>query len=204
MKIKTRCSILTGLAVSLLITTITHAADKKDQPMSEEMQAVMAKVQTAATPSAGHEILKGMEGNWDVTARTWMKPGDKPEPSTGTSAVSWVLDGRFLKQEYKGDFAGQPFNGIGYDGYDNVTKEYVSTWIDSMSTGIVQGSGQYDAATKSIKQNGTFSCPIAGKKLTYRSELKMVNKDKHIFSMFVNDPNGKEFKSMELTYHRAK
>ncbi len=184
----------------------TKAAEKKPE-MSEEMQAKMAKAKEAGTPGAGHEVLKPLAGNWTVTTRSWMKPGEKkPQLSTGSSTMTWVLDGRYLRHDFKGNFFGQPYEGLGYIGYDNVKKEYVSLWMDNFSTGLHQSSGQYDPATKTISETGSFSCPVTGEKnMWFRDEWKFVNNDKAIYSMFIKDPeSGKEFKSMEIVYTRVK
>jgi hypothetical protein len=194
-----------GFALSLFFAVSAQGADKKPA-MSEEMQAMMAKAKEAGTPGAEHAILKPLEGSWNVTGRSWMKPTEKkPTMSSGTSTLSWVMGGRFLKQEYKGDMMGQPFEGLGYMGYDKVKKEYVSVWMDSMATGLFEGSGSYDATTKTVGETGNFSCPVTGDKdMWYRSDWKMVDNDTNVFTMYMKDPNGKEFKSMELTYKRAK
>ncbi len=204
MKPKKFASIAFGLLVSLFLVVSAQAGEKKGQ-MSEEMQAQMAKAKEAGTPGAEHAVLKALEGNWTTSTRSWMKPGEKAIASSGSSSMGWVVDGRFLKQEFKGDWMGQPFAGLGYLGYDKVKKEYVSVWMDSMSTGMFQGSGQYDAATKTLTEGGTFSCPVTGEKdMWYRSEWKIVTDEKNIFSMYMKDPAGKEFKSMEILYKRAK
>ncbi len=204
MNSKTLVSMAVGFAVMVLLVAPTQAAGKKGE-MDPEMQAMMAKAKERGTPGADHAVLKPLEGEWTVTIRHWMKPGKKHEKSIGTSSNSWILDGRFLKQKYKGEWAGQPFEGMGFMGYDNVRKEYVSVWMDSMSTGIMQGSGQYDPTTRTIKSSGTFSCPLTGEKnMWYRDELKIVNDNKVIMNMYVKDPEGKEFRSMELVYKRVK
>jgi hypothetical protein len=193
-----------GLALSLLVLAPLNAADKKADSKAE-MEAMMAKAKEAGTPGAGHEVLKTLAGDWTVTSRAWM-PGDKkPQQSAGTSTLAWVLDGRFLRQDFKGNWGGQPFEGLGFLGYDNVKKEYVSTWMDSMSTGIAQAAGQYDAATKTIKDQGSFSCPLTGEKNTpFRAEWKIVDANNMVYNMFAKGPDGKEFQSMELKYKRAK
>jgi hypothetical protein len=77
--------------------------------------------------------------------------------------------------------------------------------MDNMSTGMFEGSGQYDAAGKAITQTGTFSCPFTGEKdMWYRSEWKIINKDKNVLSMYRKGPDGKEFRSMEIVYKRTK
>jgi hypothetical protein len=201
MKIKT---LGLGLAVTFLLAAPVQAADKKAQE-AEEMQAMMAKAKEFGTPGAEHEILKPLEGNWTAASRFWMKPGDKEQKSSGTSSMSWTMGGRFLKQEFKGDWMGQAFEGLGYLGYDKMKKEYVSVWMDNMATGMFQGTGQYDAATKTLTESGNFSCPATGEKdMWFRTEWKIVNNDKNIYSMYMKDPAGKEFKSMEIVYKRAK
>lgn len=193
-----------ALTLALLVGATIHAAEKDKKAQADaEMQAMMAKAKEAGTPGAGHEVLKSFEGEWTVTSKSWMKPGDKPQQSAGTSSFSWVLGGRFLKQDFKGNWGGEDFTGLGYVGYDNVKKEYVSAWMDSMSTGIAQAKGQYDAATKTITDQGSFSCPIKGT-VNFRSEWKILDKDKFSFSMYMPDPSGKEFRSMEMLYKRAK
>lgn len=201
MKIKKILTPFIGLSLTLTLALPALAAESAPDA---EMQANMAKMQAAATPGSGHEVLKDLEGQWTVTSRSWMKPGDKPKASQGSSTMSWVLDGRFLKQEYQGNWAGQNFTGFGYLGYDNVKKAYVSVWMDSMSTGIAQSTGQYDPASKTITDRMTFSCPIQQKEISARAEWKLISKDKFSYTMYMQGPDGKEFKSMELSYQRAK
>lgn len=192
------------LAFSLSLGASARAAEKKAEAQAE-MEAMMAKAKEAGTPGAGHEVLKPLAGNWTVTSRTWM-PGDKKaQESSGTSAMTWVLDGRFLRQDFKGNWGGQNFEGLGFLGYDNVKKEYVSTWMDSMSTGIAQASGQYDPATKTINDQGSFACPVTGEKnMPFRAEWKIMNADSLIYNMYVKGPDGKETRNMEIKYKRAK
>lgn len=204
MNTKTRAFMLTGLIMSILSGASVQAADVQPQ-MTEEMQAHMAKAKEAGAPGANHAILKPLEGEWTVTGLSWMKPNDKPQQSVGTSSLAWILDGRFLKQTFKGEWAGQPFEGLGFIGYDNLKKEYISVWMDNVSTGIFKATGRYDAATKTIKETGSFSCPMTGEKdMWFRSEWKIAGKNRHVYSMYIKDPAGKEFKSMELTYKRVK
>jgi hypothetical protein len=193
-------ALLTIAALSLMATAVL--ADDTKTPMTAEMEAKMAKAKEAGMPGAGHAVLKPIEGNWTVKSKFWMKPGAKPALSDATSNFTWVLGGRFLRQTFKGTWGGQPFEGQGFLGYDNVAKEYVSVWMDSMSTGVVKSSGQYDKATKTISEKGTYNCPIAGVGKPFRAEWKLVGKNSHIYTMYTKDPAGKEFKSMELRYTR--
>ena len=62
-----------------------------------------------------------------------------------------ALGGRFLEERVQSSFMGQPFSGIGYTGYDNVKKKYVSTWMDNMGTMIMVMEGTPDPAGKVYK-----------------------------------------------------
>ena len=197
-----------GCAMALLLVAIAQADEQKmdDAAMKDAaMKAEMAKMAEWTTPGAEHAVLKVLEGNWNVSSRFWMKPGDKEEKSTATSSFAWILNGRFLTQKYMGNWAGQPFEGQGTVGYDKIRKEYVSTWLDNMSTGMSVGKSQFDAKSKTFAETGNYSCPITGEKdKWYRSEWTIKSDNKTIYSMWTKDEKGKEYKTMELTYERAK
>lgn len=194
---------------SLLATTAfageeTPAATDATTAMPEEMQLQMAKMKEAGSPGIEHTVLNSLEGKWNVSSKFWMKPDAPEETSTATAEISWVLGGRFLKQDYKGSWSGQAFDGMGFLGYDKIKKAYVSIWMDNMMTGISQSTGQYDAASKTIKAEGSMSCPMTGETdRWFRDELAIINEDKFTYSMFAKDETGKEFKGMELTYERV-
>jgi len=54
---------------------------------------------------------------------------------------------------------GMPFEGIGINGYDNLKKKFVSTWIDNMGTMIVMSTGTFDPATKTFTYMGEMDNP---------------------------------------------
>ncbi len=82
------------------------------------------------TPGAGQEKLNPLVGTFDVKIKTWISPGSEPVESTASTVSAWVLDGRYVQSMLVGNIAGEPFSGIGYTGYDNVSKNYqVRGWI---------------------------------------------------------------------------
>jgi hypothetical protein len=169
------------------------------------VKAEMEKMMQMNMPGTEHAVLRPLEGNWAVTSRSWMKPGEKEETSSGTSVFKWVLNGRFLSQSFSGNWAGQPFEGQGYVGYDKIKKEYVSFWMDNMSTGVMQATSNFDPKTKTFAETGTYSDPMTGDpNRWFRSEWKIKSDNETTYTMYNKDEKGKEFKSMELTYKRAK
>jgi len=167
--------------------------------------AKMAEAKVKGAPGENHKILESLAGDWDATSQWWMTKDAQPMESKATASSKMVLGGRFLHQEYKGEAMGEPFEGMGVTGYDNVKQEFTSVWMDNMATGIMTSSGQYDPATKSIGEQGTFSCPMTGKKdMKFRSVLKIVDNDHFTYEMYGNgmDDKGPEFKTMEINYTR--
>src|SRR3954470_10057382 len=102
------------------------AAAPAGAPNEKEM---MEKYMKAAAPGPEHAEMTKMAGKWTMDVSMWMAPGTPAQKSKGTSTYTSVMGGRYLQQEAKGDMNGQPFEGMGLDGYDNVTKTYVSSWV---------------------------------------------------------------------------
>lgn len=193
------------LAVAVTVTLLTpalRAADKATTPSAEE-QAMMKKMMEYGTPGEEHKRLEPMVGNFNAVVKMWMKPGDKPTESKGMATHTWIMGGRYLKQEFKGEWAGQPFEGLGYVAFDKVRQEYQSIWLDGMMTSIMYSAGTYDAASNTVRQSGTMSCPMTGDKNKWvRSEMKFKDANNHSYLSYGKGPDGKEFKAMEVTYTR--
>ncbi len=189
---------------SALIFGLNASAVEKPTQMDPKMQEMMKKYQAAGTPGEPHKILADSAGKWKTTSQMWQSPDGKPEISKGTANLKMILGGRWLQQEFKGKAMGQPFEGIGLVGYDNVKGKYESHWFDSMSTASMDAEGDYDASTKTLKDKGSMSCPISPTKTQeVRNEWQMISKNKMIFSMFGKGPEGgPEFKMMEIVYTR--
>src|SRR4051794_25583712 len=78
-------------------------------------------------PGKEHEVLKKLAGSYDVTFKMWMEPGKDPVETKATAEFTMEMNGRYLKQVFKGTIMGQPFNGIGYDGFDRTVNKYVGS-----------------------------------------------------------------------------
>ncbi|MDY0039439.1 MAG: DUF1579 domain-containing protein [Desulforhabdus sp.] len=176
-------------------------AKEEKQEGKMDMQAMMEVYQKLATPGAPHKSLGKMAGSWNVECKSWMEPGKPPMESTGTSEQKMIFGGRYLQQEFTGDMMGSPFTGMGIVGYDNHTKKFVSTWIDSMSTGIYFFEGSAGENDKIIIQESSYDDPIMGP-TKYRSVSRIVDDNTLTFEMYSIDKSGKEAKMMEMTYKR--
>jgi hypothetical protein len=179
-----------------------NAAQASDAAPAMDEKAMMDAWTKVATPGEAHQWLEPLVGKWDATITMWMAPGAPPQQSTGSAENSWVLGGRFVEQRYQGNFMGQPFTGLGYTGYDNYKNKYVSSWMDTMGTMMMISQG--DVAGKTLTLSSTIDDILTGKTASVKSETKIVDPDHHVMEMWGPDPEGKQFKSMEIQYTRKK
>ncbi len=191
------------IAIALLIAPLA-VLNAQQQEMSPEQQAMMKAYMAAATPGAPHKAMQNLVGTWNSTIKMYDNPSGAPTETKGKSTFTSVMDGRYLQEHAEGNFNGMPFHGYGTYGYDNVTKKYVASWIDSMGTGIMQSTGTSPDDGTTINWEGTSSDPLSGKMLTFHSSMKMVSSDEYHFEMNGPGPDGKEIKMMEIQYIRAK
>src|SRR5689334_1248610 len=143
MKNKVIAPVSLALAIFLSANAARAVADEPKNAGAPDA-AMMQQMMKMGAPNDHHKVLEPIIGKWNVVVKGWMKAGDKAQESTGMAENSWVLGGRFVKQEFKGDWAGQPFEGMGFTGYDNIREEYQSIWMDNMATGIMQTAGFYN------------------------------------------------------------
>jgi hypothetical protein len=178
-------------------------AQRKIKEENTDFQTVMEVYQKLATPGAPHKVLASMAGTWNARMKCWMEPDKPPVESTGTSETKMIFGGRFLHMDFAGDMMGTPFSGLGLTGYDNHTKKYMSTWIDSMGTVTLffEGTGSPDG--KTITQECRYDDPIKGP-MKWRSVTRIVDDNTHLFEMYGTDKSGKEAKMMEITYTRKR
>ncbi len=194
-------SVCTILLFSAVLATAAFAGDDKKAAAPQQDAAAMQAMMAAMTPGEHHDHLKKLTGKHTYTMKMYMAPGAPPVESTGTRTAEMLLGDRFLEEKYSGNFMGMPFEGLGFMGYDNVNKQYVGTWMDNMSTGIMDMHGTCDKGSWSMTGEGTD--PATGKKMTTRSVLKIVDDNTFTLEMFGPGADGKETKMFEMTCKRA-
>lgn len=191
---------ITTLCVLLTVSPALAKDKKADKKMDQ--QAMMELWQKLAQPGEPHKLFAGIAGNYTTHTKEWMEPGKPPVEADGTAESKMLLDGRFLYQEYHGSMMGQPFSGIGIDGYDNVTKKYVTAWIDTMGTGIFIMEGTASADGKTITLKGSHPEPGGGK-MSHRAVWKIIDNNSQTFEMYgTHGHGGKEMKFLEILYTR--
>lgn len=219
---------LTVLLAAALITIPCFAQDQETSPTASAAVTTSPMAAPAGSPNEAemmkqmmelaklnenHKLLGDLAGTWTYTVKFWMNPDPnaKPQESKGTAVRKSMMDGRFFVMDVTGkmEMPGPDgkkkevtFRGMGVEGYDNVKKKFVGTWVDNMGTGIMMSEGTYDPATKTFIYTGEYE-GIPGMKQKIREVLKIVDKDHHIFEWY-EDRGGQEAKTMEISYTRKK
>jgi len=200
--VKTRTMFAFGLfVVPLGLSTASGlAGGKKEQlpPPKASPADLLPK------PGPEHKMLASFAGSWSVKAKAYSNPKQPPEESSGTLTRKVVLDGLFLQEELKAHSkAGFTLSGLGLVGYDVFRKQFVSSWVDNLGTGIMVNYGTYDAKSRTISY--VFEdVDDDGVKIRGRDLLKILSPNEHVFEMYRHRLDGKsqEFKLIEIRYTR--
>ena len=150
--------ILCTVAIALSIRAGDPSAQQTTRApaVSPELFAAQAK------PGDSHARLAALVGSWTFTMRYEAGPRGKGE-ETGTLVVRPAMGGRFYIEEAKTRFFGQPFEWVGIHGYDTQSRQYVSSWIDNLSTQIDHMTGSWNEATRTLTYTGEEAHPVQGK-----------------------------------------
>lgn len=191
------------LFCGLMLAVFFMSASAQDKAAMDEM---MKKWMEMASPGEAHKKLGDFVGTWETTSTMWMEGPDKnPTVTKGTCETKWVLDGRFIIDDFKGEMMGKPFLGIGLTGYDNLKKKYVGFWADNSSTAMYMMEGNFDQSGKVLTLWGKADDMMTGERdKIVMYVLKLDSKDKHTFEFHDSAlPAGKS-KVGEIIYVRKK
>jgi hypothetical protein len=155
-------------------------------------------------PGAEQKMLAGANGTWEAEVTMWMEPGAPEQKTTAITENKMILGGRYQQSATKGKMMGMPFEGVSTLAFDNHKKQYQSTWIDNMGTGIMIMTGTWDEATKTINFTGRMMNPATAMEGDYRETFTLIDKDHQLMQMYAKGPDGKEFKTMQIHYSRKR
>lgn len=168
---------------------------------AQDPEADMEMYMKLSQPGDHHAHLAKLAGKWKTEGKAWMEPGGEPTAMNGTMEAEMVLGGRFLKSDYEGSFMGQPFYGLGYDGYDNMNQKHVGMWMDTMGTYIGEWTGSCSAGGKVMTAYSEMK-DASGTMVKMKSTTTMMGDDQYKVEMWMIAPDGTEFKNMEFTATR--
>ena len=161
----------------------------------------MEAMQRAMTPGGPHRDLADQAGSWSYVV-TIFEEGSEAMQLEGVSKKTMILGGRYLKEELRGEFMGMPFEGFGLSGYDNVTGEFRSVWLDNASTAIHYYTG-HEKRDGSQEFQSTMHDPATSTAIHTRSVARTIDYDNHTFESYLKLPDGTEQLHMRVEYTRA-
>jgi len=186
--------------------TISAAKMMEETPTEPMDSIAMQKAwDEYATPTEPHKRMASEAGIWNEDLTFWMGPEDKnPQKYTAVAEIKMMLGGRYQEQKHKGKVMGMDFEGISTLAFNNASKEYTSTWIDNMATGMMIATGTFSAASKATTFSGEMVDPMTKKSKKYRQVVTIIDNDTQRMESYDTAPDGSEFKSMEILMKRKK
>jgi hypothetical protein len=192
------------LVTASLLLVCACAPQIKSAPVAPPLtqEQMQSNLKAAGELRPEHAVFKTLAGKWRTETKIWMDPSAAPEVSKGTATSELLYGGRYLAMDYKGTFMGQPFQGQGNMGFDNVSGKYFSTWIDSVSTMLMHSEGKASPDGRIVLASA-ITCPVTRESMNGEEVLTIVDKNKYLFEAFQIRGN-ERVKAMEITYSRAK
>jgi hypothetical protein len=178
----------------------------KSSPPSPAPAGAPAQAKAPAThEQAGlgpeHAELAKCIGSWDVAFTYWPKEGAPPVSSSGRSLFTPIFNGRYIREDYTGEFMGKPFSGIGTLGFDRAAGYYVSTWIDNVGTGIMHATAMPGPITDDLTFEGLGIDQETQEEQSVRHVLHWESDTCFHLSFFKGEEDD-EVQTMELVYNR--
>lgn len=189
---------LSLLAVIAVLASLAPASAQ--EPGEGDEAAMMEAYERAGTPGEEHAALDRLVGDWDVEVRMWSEPDAEPTVMEADSKVEWVMDGRFVRETVTSEFMGEPFRGVGYTGYNNLTEQYEAVWMDDHSTALYRYSGEMDDQGRMVFHSESID-PVTGEKVREKGVSEFPSEDEMISRSYRLE-DGEEVLTMELRYRR--
>ncbi len=190
-----------------LIFTFTSVPAQEEEPKmdtNQMMAEMMAKAAKYTKPGEAHKLLEKMLGSWETDTRITM-PGSPDTGEKGKAEISWMMPGRWIKNESSGTFLGQPAQSISIMGYDNFKQSYVATTVSSVDTAMNRVEGDMDPGGKVLLLYGTIDEYLTGEhdkmiKVVYR----FLSDDEFLMELHDLPIGENNTKVVEIRYTRAK
>ena len=189
---------LIRIAVALLLAAGSGSvvwATGRDAGTSGQMQSAM--------PGPAHKQLAKRAGEYTTVTKFTAQPGATPVASTGTAKISVILDGRFLLEEDAGIFMGQETKGTRLWGYDNATKQYVSIWAYTGSTGLMNLTGTSKDDGNTVNFAASFNDDTGAKQI-FDVATRQLDYNHFVVGLYAKNPDGSRGPAFETTYTRKK
>jgi hypothetical protein len=166
------------------------------------VQGAHAQAQPVSPLTQQHELLKKDVGTWNTSIKVWTSPNKAPIASQGVETSELLSGGLWLVTRFEGSMNGAPCVGMGTWGYDPVERQYVGTWVDSMTPHVTLIRGDYDPASKTMSHISEGRDPASGESYARKSTLRYLDDGTRVVEAYATGPDGQSWKSLEVMYQR--
>lgn len=175
------------LFILFLAVNITSISSQEDNAMQ------------LAQPSAEHELLKKLEGTWNIELKYDMGGGMMMD-GKGIGSSKMILGGRFLQSDAATEAMGMKVTSMSIMGYDRRINKYTLYGIDEMGTYSIDASGDYNAADKKLVLKGSVMDPTAmtTDMQDFRFEYIFVSDTEIKIDLFFARPDGTDWNLMQM------
>ncbi|MCI0585664.1 MAG: DUF1579 domain-containing protein [Planctomycetes bacterium] len=197
-----RTALVTCLAILPAAAVAAGIQEKEKKPpmeMPPEMQEGWKRWQEMCTPGENHAKLAPLLGKWDT------KTTILGMATQGTSESRWLVDGRWLQEEWSGEMMGQKGRGWVTLGYDNFKKKYVVSFVDSFSTTMNTAAGAWDQTGKVLTAHGFLDEPMTSEQdKPVKYVWRLLSPDRRVFEVHDLAIGETNTKVIEVEYTRKK
>jgi len=189
--------LMSGLIASLFLAAAAVAQETPEFPK----------------PQKEHDWLRQFVGEWESESEASFGP-DQPKMKCQGTMSSRMLGGFWVVSESKGswgvsdskaDTPGTAMNAVQTIGYDEKSKKYVGTWVDSMVNHMWKYTGAVDDTGKilTLEAEGP-NFLAAGKTTKFRDAYEFKSKDQIIATSSMLGEDGKWVTFMNGNIRRKK
>lgn len=161
-----------------------------------------------ALPGEVHRWMDPLVGQWNVEMNVFPGPGQAPITSKElTARRELILGGRYLREELRGIFAGNPASRVATLSFNNLEERWELSTMDTFEPGQMWYLGRAPGSPRRFELHGEsteagFAAMPTGRKRQLRFEFDITDNDRNVQRIYVKYPAQPEQLFVEQIFTR--
>lgn len=157
---------------------------------------------TLSTPNKFHFVLSRLSGKWETKGKVWPNgPESKSVTAQGKSFWQMRVDDHVLMITDSLAWKGGLWEGAALVGYNNATKRYEMSLLESRQTALQHYEGTADTSLKFLVLESLTADTALPRRVI---EIRVVNGNHHVVTFWNVFPDGSRIKQREIDYKRER